>query len=139
MQIPKKIPGLRLTTVIVVIYAVIWISLEGKLWQSMLLAASVTLISTGYLIQRLMGGRYLACGSLLVFAAVAGLLVGLTFGILVLAAMAVKTGLHGHGPEFSPDEIDWVLSQILLWIAVTFFGALGLATLALGLGKYEAH
>jgi hypothetical protein len=133
MQFPEKLPGLRLAKVIVAIFAIVWISLEGKLWQPIALAAGLTLIATGYLLQRWLGGRKMALGSWLAVAALAGLLTGLSFGILVLLLIAVKTGLHGHGPEFSPDEINWVVNQIPLWTVVSLLGALGLATVALGI------
>jgi hypothetical protein len=135
MQFPEKIPGLRLATVIVAIFAVIWISLEGNLWQPIALAAGLTLISAGYLLQRLLGGRKLAVGSWFAVAALAGLLTGLSFGIMVLLLMAVKTGLHGHGPEFSPNELDWVVEQFPLWTVVGLLGAIGLTTVAMGIRR----
>ncbi len=105
----------------------------------MALAAGSTLILAGCLFQRILGGRYLGRSSWLAVAAVSGLLMGLSFGILVLVSMALKTGLHGHGPEFFPDEIDWVVSQIPLWIVVSLLAAIGLATLAHGIHPKEAH
>ena len=135
MQFPEKLPGLRLATVIVAIFAVIWLSLEGNLWQPIALAAGLTLISAGYLLQRLLGGRKLAFGSWLAVAALAGLLTGLSFGFMVLVLMAFKAGLHSHGPEFSPDELDWVVEQIPLWTVVSLLGAIGLVTVAKGISQ----
>ena len=43
--------------------------------------------------------------------------------------MAIKTGLHAHGPEFSGSELDWVLQQIPMWALVGLLGGLGLGFL----------
>ena len=59
---------------------------------------------------------------------------GLGFGLLTLLIMAVKTGLHGHGPEFSPAEISWVIDQIPLWSLVGLLAGLGVGIVAIGWG-----
>lgn len=133
MQIPERIPGLRWAIIIVAIYAVVWISLEGKLWQPLVLAAGITVVSVGYLLQRWLAGRKLALGPWLGLAALVGALAGLGFGLLVILLMAVKTGLHGHGPEFSPTEFNWVVERLPLWTLFGLLGALGLATVAIGI------
>jgi hypothetical protein len=58
--------------------------------------------------------------------AVTGFLFGLGCGLMTLLLMVLKTGLHGHGPEFSPAEINWVWGQIPLWGLVGLLGGLGL-------------
>ena len=60
---------------------------------------------------------------------------GLIFGALTLAFMAIKTGLHGHGPEFAPDEISWVISQMPLWAMFGFLVGGGLGALTAGFTK----
>ncbi|MFK7805118.1 MAG: hypothetical protein AB8G95_26025 [Anaerolineae bacterium] len=53
-------------------------------------------------------------GRLLAWSAVGGL-VGLTSPLMILSLMIFKTGIHAHGPEFNPAEIEWVLSQFFRW------------------------
>jgi hypothetical protein len=46
--------------------------------------------------------------------------------------MAVKTGLHAHGPEFTPAEINWVLQQTPIWTAAGLLAGLGLGQIVKG-------
>jgi hypothetical protein len=64
--------------------------------------------------------------------AVTGLLFGLGSSLLTLVLMAVKTGLHAHGPEFTPNEINWILQQVPLWSAAGLLAGLGLGQLVKG-------
>jgi hypothetical protein len=41
--------------------------------------------------------------------------------------MAVKTGLHAHGPEFSPSQIAWVMGQVPWWTSAGLLAGVGLA------------
>jgi hypothetical protein len=132
MQIPHKLPGLKWLTAVVGIYGVIWIGLEGELWRSVLLAVGVTAVSLLYLLQKYLGGRILPAGQWLGMTAVSGLLFGLGSGLLTLLFMVVKTGLHGHGPEFSLAEIEWVINQIPLWTAVGLLIGLGIGMIGAG-------
>ncbi len=132
MQIPHKLPGLKWLTAVVGVYGVIWIGLEGGLWRSVLLAVGVTAVSLLYLLQKYLGGRVLPMGKWLGVTAVSGLLLGLGSSLLTLLLMAVKTGLHGHGPEFSLAEIEWVINQIPLWTAVGLLIGLGIGMIGAG-------
>ena len=131
MKLPPRIPGLKLLTVIAGLFAVLWISLEGALWQVVLLAVALALLSAGYITQRLLGGREISSSRWLLLCGALGASIGLGCGLLVLVLMAIKTGLHGHGPEFTPAEIEWVVSQIPLWTLAGLIAALGLGLLAL--------
>ena len=135
MQIPHKLPGLKWLTAVVGVYGVIWIGLEGGLWRSVLLAVGVTAVSLLYLLQKYLGGRNLSAGKWLGVTAVSGLLFGLGSGLLTLLLMAVKTGLHGHGPEFSLAELEWVARQIPLWTAAGLLAGLGLGMIGAVIGK----
>jgi len=131
MRIPPKLPGLKWLTVIVGLWAVVWISLEGSLWQIILLAVSLVLLAAGYLMQRLLGGRGLTQGRWLLFCGALGAAMGLASAVLALLLMAIKTGLHGHGPEFTAAEIEWIVGQIPLWTMTGIIAALGLGIMAL--------
>ena len=129
MQIPKNIPLLKQATVIVSIYSAVWISLEGKLLQVIILGIAVTLLLIGFLFQRTLSGRRVSTGRWLLIISFVGLLTGAGSSLLTLVFMAIKTGLHAHGPEFTFDEINWVFEQIPYWIISGFSGGLGIGLL----------
>jgi hypothetical protein len=133
MQLPDKIPGLRLLTVILAGYFVLWISLEGDLAQTVILAVGSCVLAAAHLIQRYGRGRVLSRWSWLTGMTLTGLLVGFSTVFATLAYMVVKTGLHAHGPEFTPTEIVWVWSQLPLWTIIGTLTSLGLASLLLGI------
>lgn len=132
MQAPDRVPGLKWGTILVSIYAVIWISLEGDLSQVLLLSAGMIVLFSGYFIQRFLAGRTYGLFPWIGLCGGGGMILGLIFGLLTLTSMAIKTGLHGHGPEFTPDEIAWVISQIPLWSAAGLLAGAGLGALAAG-------
>lgn len=132
MQIPDKIPGLRLLTVILAGYFALWISLEGDLAQTVILAVGSCVLAAAHLSQRWGRGRVLPHWFWLTGMTLTGLFVGFSAVFATLALMAVKTGLHAHGPEFTPTEITWVWGQLPLWTGVGGLLGLGLASLGLG-------
>jgi hypothetical protein len=125
MTIPVQIPGLRLLTAVWGLGFVLWIAPEGDLAQVVALGVGGTAVLLGHLVQRVWGGRRVARGMWLGGTAVLGLLFGAGSGLLALVFMAVKTGLHAHGPEFSPAEIAWVWQQIPLWAGAGLLAGLG--------------
>ncbi|UCG22772.1 MAG: hypothetical protein JSW55_11365 [Chloroflexota bacterium] len=131
MEVPPKIRGLKWLTIIVGLYGVVWLSLEGAIGQVIVLALGLALLGAGYVTQRLIGGRELPLGHWLLFAGALGAITGLACGLLVLALMAIKTGLHGHGPEFTASQIEWAVGQIPLWMLSGTIAGLGLGLLAL--------
>ena len=130
MQVPERIPGLKAATILLGLYAAVWISLEGALSQVVVMGAAVTAVAAGHLLQKYLGGRRLPVGRWLAVTAAVGLSIGLGSGVLTLVFMAVKTGLHAHGPEFTPAEIAWVLHQIPLWTLAGLLAGLGLGFLS---------
>ena len=132
MQIPSRFPGLRLFSILVAIYAAVWISLEGAMQQVILLAIAFMLVITGYLVQRYLGGKQLSAMRWLLYSAGLGLIIGLGTAFLTLIFVTVKTGLHGHGPEFTQAEIEWVIGQIPLWTLTGLIAGLGLGLLMTG-------
>jgi hypothetical protein len=132
MQIPAKLPGLKILTIAWAVYGIVWISPEGVVWQAVVLAGLTTAVLLGHLAQKVVGGRLVDRGWWLVGTAVTGALFGLLTGWLTLFFMALKTGLHAHGPEFTPTEINWVVAQIPLWTAVGLLGGAGLGLVGMG-------
>lgn len=135
MQIPAKLPGLKWLTIGWVMYGVVWIAPEGVLWQAVLLGGLTTSVLLAYLAQKVAGGRLVAWGWWLGGTAVTGALFGFLTGLLTLFFMALKTGLHAHGPEFTPSEINWVITQIPLWTAVGLLTGAGLGLVGMGVAS----
>ncbi len=115
IRIPEKFPRLKGITILLGIFAVTWISLEGRLPQIVLMGVGVTAVSMLHLMQNKLGGREIKVGSWVGLTAVFGTLAGLISVGITLIFMAVKTGLHGHGPEFTLAEIEWIIQQLPLW------------------------
>lgn len=64
--------------------------------------------------------------------AVSGGLFGVGSALLTFVFMAVKTGLHAHGPEFTQAEIVWVWDVAPLWTAVWLLVGLGIGLIWAG-------
>jgi hypothetical protein len=135
MIFPEKLPGLKWLTILTAVYGVIWIGLEGDLGRVILFGTAVSTIGVGYSLQRLFGGRQLQLLSFFAVGVGAGFAAGVGSGLLSFGFMALKTGLHGHGPEFRPSEIEMVLRMIPLWSLVGILAGLGLTLLVVGLRK----
>ena len=111
------------------IYAVIWVSLEGRLERAILMGVGVTAVSLLHLLQKRFGGQSLSLKKWLQITAVSGLFAGLGSGPLTLIAMILKTGLHAHGPEFTQAELQWTIQQIPLWAIVGLLMGVGIGIL----------
>lgn len=126
MSFPTKIPGLKWITAVYALFVFFWMSLEGSLVGVILMGVSTTAVLLAYAAQHFLGGREFSVMRWLGITAVLGLLFGLSSGLLTLLFMVVKTGLHAHGPEFTPSEVTWLIQQIPLWTAVGLLTGLGL-------------
>ena len=125
MQLPPKIPGLKWITLIVGVYTAVWIALEGDLLCVVLLGVGVTAVLLMHLIQRYFAGITFTLRQWLAFTTGTGLLFGAGSVLVSLLLIAIKTGLHAHGPEFTIAEIQWVWQQLLLWSVVGMLAGLG--------------
>ncbi|HSM54623.1 MAG TPA: hypothetical protein VK879_00580 [Candidatus Sulfomarinibacteraceae bacterium] len=132
---PQRIPGLRFLTILVAAYAVVWIALEGMLWRVALLGTGTALVGAGVVAQRWLGGRTFALPAWLALSGALGTLVGFSSTVLTLLFMAMKTGLHAHGPEFSSQQIDWVFSQLPWWTTAGLLAGVGIGLVAAAAGK----
>ncbi len=90
------------------------------------MAFLATSLALGALIQRYFSGKTYAARKWIAAMAGLGLFVGVTTALLTLLFMAVKTGLHGHGPEFTQEQLVWIVGQIPLWGIAGLIGGLGL-------------
>lgn len=126
MELPERVPGLKLATVLVAAYAIVWIALEGNLVRVTILGFATSLLLLGAAVQRWFAGRHLAPLVWLALCASLGAILGFTGGMFTLLYMAVKTGLHAHGPEFSQAQISWLLGQLPWWTSAGLLAGLGL-------------
>lgn len=129
MQVPPKIPALKWLTVLLGIYFVLWIGLEGSLAREAVMGVGLTAVSLLHLLQNRLGNQTVSLKTWLGVTAVLGLLLGLGSGPLTIIAMILKTGLHAHGPEFTIAQIQWVWQQAPLWALVGLLSGLGLGLL----------
>lgn len=129
MHIPPSLPGLKLLTIILFLYGMIWIALEGALGRVLPLAVLATLVGIGRLWQRFLAGQTLTRPRWLLLVASSGLAAGLGSGLLSLLFMALKTGLHAHGPEFTAEQIAWVVGRIPYWTLGGLLAGLGIGLL----------
>jgi len=129
VDFPAKIPGLKGATAVYCLYVFVWIALEGSLGRVVIMGVGATAVLLAYAAQSLLAGRAISSRQWWGTTAVIGLLFGLGSSLLTLLFMAVKTGLHGHGPEFTPAQITWMLNQIPWWTAAGLLGGLALGLL----------
>lgn len=137
MQVFERIGLLRPLTIVWIIYGLVWITLEGAIWSVVLMAVLTTAVSILTLLQKRLGGKVLSRGKFVGITAVAGLTFGLGSALLTLLFMALKTGLHTHGPEFSQAEIEWIIHQIPLWTMAGLLLGLGTGLVIAGAAKTE--
>lgn len=129
MTLPLPIPGLRQLTIVWGIYAVIWIGLEGSMFRVILMGVSTAVLGIGHWIQRQWEKRPFSFIGWLGKTAVLGIVFGGGSAILTLFFMAMKTGLHAHGPEFTPAQLMWIVRQIPVWTISGGIAGLGLGFL----------
>lgn len=128
MKIPRAIPYFKLIVAIVGIYAAVWMVLEGELWRDIVLAVAGLALGAAAFIVRRWGGRPLPPAKGVALFAAVGLLSGVGVVLLTIFLMALKTGLHAHGPEYTLADIMWIWNQLPVW-----GGAGGLIGLGAGL------
>jgi hypothetical protein len=135
MEFPTRIRRLRLLTVITAIYGLMWIAMEGELYRSIIMAFLTTSVVFALLAQRFAGGRAFSFTQWLLLFGSLGLFFGICVALLTLLFMGVKTGLHGHGPEFTQDQISRVMGQIPLWGVVGPVAGVGVGLITASLGR----
>jgi len=90
------------------------------------------LLAIGYLTIHFLGGRTLSPRRFVLMAVAVGLAAGIALPFVTIFLMALKTGIHAHGPEYTAREIAWVWQQLPLWGAVGGLVGLGLGLVATG-------
>jgi hypothetical protein len=107
-----------------------WIALEGNLALDVVLSGWAMALMAAWGVGWLSARRSLSTARGLAVSGAAGFLAGVGTALMTLFLMAFKTGLHGHGPEYTPEQIAWVWGQVGLWVVVGLLAGLGLGLLA---------
>lgn len=126
---PQRLPLLRWMTIAWSTYGLIWIGLEGELRQVMVMGIGAAVVGWGHSLVWLGQKRPLPLPVWLALSSFLGLLCGLLAAPLTILFMALKTGLHAHGPEFTPQEVAWILQQTPLWSLIGLVAGLGIGFL----------
>jgi hypothetical protein len=135
MQMLKRAWLLKAMIVLWAAYSFFWMMQEGDLWRVLFLGVWTALLGLGYGYGRVTT-HFQFEGWMTVFTtAIAGALLGLGSVLMTLLLMAVKTGLHAHGPEFSTAEIAWLMQQAPLWTLAGLIGGAGLGLLHLAVSR----
>ncbi|MFL7838090.1 MAG: hypothetical protein ACK2T4_13175 [Candidatus Promineifilaceae bacterium] len=126
---PVRIPGFKWLVLFWAITAVLWSLLEGDPQRVLFFGFLTTLLGLAYLFQRFMIGRTFSVTGGLFIMALWGLALGAGTVLMTLFLMAVKTGLHAHGPEFSLAQIGGVWQHLPLWSLAGALAGLGIGLL----------
>lgn len=135
MLIPDKGWRQNWIYIIWVVAAVIWMILEGSLYLTIFFGALTAFIIMLAGVRKYVVRRHLSLSRWLVISAVLGLGLGLGSAVFTLILMAVKTGLHAHGPEFTTAEINWVLGQVPVWAVTGLLTGIGFGLLLKALSR----
>ena len=103
-----------------------WMPFEGLLWLVTSVGISLALL-WGWVVYR--QTSFLSGLGPLGRTSVFGAIIGLATPLLILGLMVLKTGVHAHGPEYSPAEIAWITQQITIWPFVGGLAGFGLASI----------
>ena len=129
MVFPEKFPGLKLLKIVMGVLAAVWMVLESGLWLTIGLGVGGTAVILLHLLQKKRAQTMLSRPKWIALSSSLGLLLGLASPLVILLLMVLKTGLHAHGPEFSPAQINWVIRQIPLWTISGLLAGAGLGLL----------
>jgi len=131
--LPHIKPVQRLIAVLTVLYGLVWIPLEGALWSVLMMGGLATLWLLTAAYDRWGAGRTFSTVGIISLVTLTTAAAALFWVLLSLAFMAVKTGLHAHGPEFSPAEISWLWSRLPGWTGIGGLAGLGFGLIAAGI------
>lgn len=131
MKLPERFPGTKWITVLWALYVVAWSAFEGELWTTVVAAILTWLVMVMHVLDKPLAGRTFSNRSWLALWAGLGLTSGFATAFLTLLFMAIKTGLHAHGPEYSTAELEWALQKLPLWSLAGFLAGLGAGFISL--------
>jgi len=135
MTFPRQIPYLRLLVLLWGAYAAVWLALEGAPGRELLPAAWTVRLAALAGTARAVGERRLSAGQVVALTGVVGLVAGAAVVPATLVAMALKTGLHAHGPEYTAAQLAAMWAQWSLWLVAGGVAGVGLGLLLVGLRR----
>ncbi len=94
------------------VYTAVWMALEGNFERVLAMGAGWTAVLFFHLIQKYRGEQVMGRWRVVGETAVCGTLFALSTIALTLIFMVLKTGIHGHGAEFSPREINQLIEKL---------------------------
>lgn len=122
---PRSKRGARLINTVYFLLLLVWMPIEGNLLMVTIFGGATALWLTFHLISYLTRWQTaIASFNLLIWGGI-GLINGLMLPPIILMLMGLKTGLHAHGPEFTPVEIAYILSRFVPWGGLGLLGGLG--------------
>lgn len=121
--------ALRMLTLVWSGCALVWLPLEGDLGREVTLAASGLALAMAHWLARPGGRRITSLVPAAGWGAALGLGAGAALLPAVLLLMALKTGLHAHGAEYTAAELAWLWAQVPWWIGAGGLAGVGLTLL----------
>ena len=111
------------------LYTAVWMALEGNVGRVLLMGGGWTAVLLLHFIQNYVGGRLVRRWVFVLETAVAGLLFALSTIALTLIFMVLKTGIHAHGAEFSPQEINTLIEKLPIALLAGLLAGAGIGLL----------
>jgi len=119
------------------IYTAVWMALEGNFGRVLAMAMGWTAVLFLHFIQKYAGGRLVRRWVVVVKTAVVGVLFALSTIVLTLTFMVLKTGIHGHGAEFSSYEINQLIENLPIAMLAGLLAGAGMGLFIVALMNNE--
>lgn len=126
IQIPDHFPFFKWFFILMALYTAVWMGLEGDVGRVLLMGGGWTAALLLHFIQTYAGGRLVRRWVFVLETAVFGTLFALSTVALTLVFMVLKTGIHAHGAEFSPQEINVLIQKLPIALLAGLLAGAGL-------------
>lgn len=104
----------RLAVAVFGLYFLVWTQLEGNFRNVILLGVAGAFLAGWTIWRRWIAQRIATQTQFAIALSALGLAIGLAIPLMILLGMAIKQGLHGHGPEYTTAQVA-AITQSLLW------------------------
>lgn len=126
MKPPSKPGTTRQTRLLAILLGIIlmaWVTLEDQsVTLALLFAVAICMLAAA---EWLASSTRLSTEKGWLAYPLAGLVSGAATAPIALVLMAVKTGLHGHTPDYTPAQMSAVLTSFPIWAGAGAFIGLG--------------
>jgi hypothetical protein len=137
IQIPNRFRSFNWLFILMTLYTAVWMGLEGNVGRVLLMGGGWTAVLLLHFIQTYAGGRLVRRSVFVLETAVGGLLFALSTIALTLIFMVLQTGIHGHGAEFSPQEINTLIGNLPIALLAGLLAGAGVGLLIVALKNNE--